>query len=75
MKGSNVCKKHGEQSAGPKIEQGRQRCAAAKTIHGFETRKARTEQVRGLRMLRELEDLGYLLGVNTGLKTPGKKPQ
>lgn len=36
-------------------------CAAAKTIHGFETRNARTERALGMRWLRELEDLGHAL--------------
>ncbi len=66
---------HGGKGSGPKTKEGRQRCAEAKTIHGFETRQARTERGLGMRRLRELEDLGHLLGIMTGPKTPGPKPQ
>ena len=41
----------------------------------FETRQARTERVLGMHRLRELEDLGHLLGIMIGPKTPGRKPQ
>jgi hypothetical protein len=62
IKGKNVCRTHGGLSTGPKTEQGRQRCAEAKTIHSFETRKTRTKRAEGMRRLRVLEDLGHLLG-------------
>lgn len=73
-KGKTKCRFHGGASTGPRTPAGRQRCAAAKTIHGFETRKARTERALGMRRLRELEDLGHLLGIMTGSKTAGRKP-
>jgi hypothetical protein len=41
MTGKNVCRVHGGVSTGPRTEQGRKRCAAAKTIHGLETRELR----------------------------------
>ena len=69
------CRFHGGASTGPKTEFGRQRCAAARTIHGFETRRERTERALGMRRLRELEDLGHLLGLLRGARTPGRKPQ
>ena len=71
--GENVCRMHGSGS-GPKTIEGRQRCAEAKTIHGFETRKTRTERAEAMRRLRELEDLGHLLGIMSGPKMPGRKP-
>ena len=74
VKGQTKCRFHGGRSTGPKTEQGRQRCADAKTIHGFDTRQARTERALGMRRLRELEDLGYRLGIMTGPLTPGRKP-
>jgi hypothetical protein len=40
----------------------------------FETRQARTERALGMRRLRELEDLGHLLGILRGSRTPGAKP-
>ena len=73
-KGKTKCRFHGGVSTGPKTEQGRQRCADAKTIHGNETRKARTERAEGMRRLRALEDLGHALGIMQGTKTVGRKP-
>jgi len=64
---------YGGASTGPKTEQGRQRCAEAKTIHGNETRKARTERAEGMRRLRALEELGYALGIMAGPRTSGRK--
>ena len=75
VRGKSVCRMHGGKGSGPKTKQGRQRCAAAKTIHGFDTRQARTERALGMRRLRELEDLGYLLGMMTGPRTSGRKPK
>ncbi len=73
MKGKRVCRTHGGRSTGPRTDEGRQRCADAKTIHGNETRKARTERAEGMRRLRTLEELGYALGIMTGPRTPGRK--
>jgi hypothetical protein len=74
MKNQAVCHGHSELPKGPSSPEGRKRCAAAKTIHGFETRQARTERALGMRRLRELEDLGHLLGFMTGPRTRGRKP-
>lgn len=73
-KGRTKCRFHGGDSTGPRTEQGRQRCAEARTIHGTETRKARTERAEAMRRLRALESLGYALGVMHGARTPGRKP-
>ncbi len=73
-KGKTKCRFHGGHSRGAVTEEGRQRCAAAKTIHGNETRKARAERAEGMRRLRVLEDLGHALGIMAGPKTPGCKP-
>lgn len=74
ISGKRVCKNHGGRSSGPLTSQGRQRCADAKTIHGFETRKARTERSEDMRRLRALEELGHALGIMSGPMTPGRKP-
>ena len=74
MKNRAACHSHSELPKGPKTLEGRQRCAVAKTIHGFETRQARTERALGMRRLRELEDLGHLLGILRGARTSGRKP-
>ena len=73
-KGKTKCRFHGGTSTGPKTKHGRQRCANAKTIHGLDTRQARTERALGMRRLRELEDLGHLLGMMKGPRTSGRKP-
>ena len=55
MQGKRVCRSHGGASTGPKTIAGRQRCAAAKTLHGRETRAIRAARDVKLRELRELE--------------------
>jgi hypothetical protein len=75
MKSRAVCHGHSELKKGPKTPEGRERCAEAKSIHGFETRQARTERALGMRRLRELEDLGHALGIMSGTKTSGPKPR
>jgi hypothetical protein len=66
IKGKNVCRTHGGLSTGPKTEQGRQRCAEAKTIHGNETRAKRAERSRKSAELHELVDLGNAIGLFNG---------
>ena len=74
MKGKNVCKTHGGLSTGCKTEAGRQRCAEAKTIHGRETREARTERSLASARLAVLEALGFGIGLLKGTKTRGRRP-
>lgn len=74
LKGKRVCKTHGGRSTGPKTEAGRQRCAEAKTIHGRETREARTERSLASARLAVLEEVGFLLGFMSGHRTRGPKP-
>lgn len=73
-RGKPVCRFHGGASTGPKTLEGRERCAVAKMVHGFDTRKARAERSEGMSRLRDLEDLGYRLGIMSGPRTPGRKP-
>lgn len=72
---ANKCAFHGGKPTGPKTEQGRQRCSEAKTIHGTETRQARTDRAAAMRRLRALEDLGHALGIMRGPRMPGSKPK
>ena len=75
LKGKNkVCKTHGGRSTGPKTEAGRQRCAEAKTIHGRETREARSERSLASARLAVLEQAGHELGFMGGTRTRGIKP-
>ena len=46
------CLFHGGKSTGPVTELGRQRCAAAKTIHGFETRAKREYRAKKFQEMR-----------------------
>jgi len=73
-KGKTKCRFHGGASTGPRTQEGRQRCAAARHKGANESRKERTERALGMRRLRELEDLGHLLGILRGARTSGRKP-
>jgi hypothetical protein len=74
MRGKVVCRTHGGLSTGCKTEAGRQRCAEAKTIHGRETREARTERSLGSARLAVLEAVGFGIGLLKGPRTRGVKP-
>jgi len=74
LQGKRVCKTHGGRSTGPKTEAGRQRCAEAKSIHGRDTREARTERSLASARLAVLEAVGQKLGFMGGTKTRGIKP-
>jgi hypothetical protein len=60
MRGKRVCRFHGGKSTGPKTDEGRAASAAAKTVHGTETRAIRAERKK---KFAELKMLGRLLGV------------
>ena len=63
VRGKTKCRFHGGRSTGPVTEQGKQRCAQAKTIHGGETRLKRQRERNGLALVRLyaqiLKELGY----------------
>ena len=63
MNGKQVCRTHGGASTGPKTKAGRARCAAAKTIHGRETRAKRKVRAIKLKELRELEVVMKVAGL------------
>ena len=73
-KGKTKCRFHGGVSTGPKTLEGRQRCAEAKTIHGNETRQARTERSLASARLAVLETVGFCLGLMEGNRTRGRRP-
>jgi hypothetical protein len=64
INGKRVCMFHGGKSTGPKTEAGKERCAAAKTIQGWETRERRRARAEKLRELRELKSLLSLAGIH-----------
>jgi hypothetical protein len=72
--GRRTCSRHGGKSTGPKTSEGRKRCAEARTIHGNETRKARSERSLGSARLAVLESVGTALNMFTGSRTRGPKP-
>lgn len=73
-KGRRVCKLHGGRSTGPRTQEGRQRCATARLVHGRETGAARRERSLGSARLAVLEQVGFALGLFTGTRTRGQKP-
>ena len=54
MRGKQVCRTHGGLSSGPKTVEGRNRCAAARTVYGTDTRPMRAERAVKLRELNVL---------------------
>ena len=52
MSGKNVCRVHGGKSRGPINTDGRARCAAAKTVHGRETRAKREQASKASKAVR-----------------------
>ena len=56
LTGKRVCMFHGGKSTGPVTEDGRKRCAIAKTVHGYETRAARDYRAEKFRELKILFD-------------------
>jgi hypothetical protein len=69
-----VCDFHGGRSTGPRTEEGRQRIADAKTIHGNESRTTRKKRSKTSAHMRELEDVAWALNMMTGTRTRGRKP-
>ena len=55
IRGKRVCRIHGGRSTGPKTEQGRNLCGAARRIHGRETRQKRARRQQALAELKLLE--------------------
>ena len=74
MKNKRVCRFHGGRSTGPITQAGRDRCAAAKTVHGQSTRQLRERQSIELQRLVILEELGRSVGLITGARPRGRKP-
>ena len=53
-RGKRVCRFHGRKSTGPTSIEGRKRCAAAKTIHGEDTRALREQSREKRREMKRL---------------------
>ena len=63
IRGKRVCRIHGGRSTGPRTQQGRNLCGAAKTLHGRETRRKRAKRQQALAELKLLERMGKGVGV------------
>ena len=63
MRGKRVCKYHGGLSTGPRTELGRQICAAARTVHGNETRLGREQHTKISRSIRAAKGILQILEV------------
>ena len=57
LKGKRVCRFHGGKSTGPITNLGKQRCAKAKTVHGWETREKRRLRAEKFREMNILVSL------------------
>lgn len=68
------CQFHGGRSTGPKTAEGRQRIADAHTVHGRDTKAARSERSRGSLRLAYLEDAMHILGMSSVKRIRGRKP-
>ena len=74
MRGKRVCRTHGGKSTGPTTVEGKQRCAAAHTIHGRERRADRVARSAETARIYQLEDLMYLLNMTSAPRFRGRKP-
>lgn len=59
LKGKSVCRFHSGKSTGPITIDGKQRCAKAKTIHGWETREKRGVRAEKFKEMKMLSLLRY----------------
>ena len=69
------CQFHGGRSLGPKIDEGKVGIANANTVHGHETKLARTESSAASVKLKRLEDAMHLLGMTTAPLTTDHRAQ
>jgi len=74
VRGTTLCANHRPSGRGPLTEEGKAKCAAAKTVHGRETRQKRAYISTKMAELYELETLGRKIGLISGPKTAGRKP-
>ena len=76
IKGKTKCRFHGGKSTGPKTAEGRAVIAAARTVHGFDTRAKRGSYSAKMAELHQLERLGFEYGlfVEGSGRFRGRKP-
>ena len=66
--------RHGGASTGPRTIEGRRKCAAARTVHGGDTIAMRQERSLGSARLAVLESIGFAIGLMSGGRTRGRRP-
>ena len=72
--GRRTCLRHGGASTGPRTVEGKRKCAAARTVHGWETTAMRQERSLGSARVAVLEAIGFAIGLLKGTKTRGRRP-
>jgi len=72
--GRRTCLGHGGASTGPRTIEGKRKCAAVRTVHGGDTIAMRQERSLGSARLAVLEAVGFGLGLMTGGRTRGRRP-
>lgn len=72
--GKRTCLRHGGASTGPRTIEGKRKCAAARTVHGWETTAMRQERSLGSARVAVLEAVGFGLGLMIGGRTRGRRP-
>ena len=72
--GRRTCLRHGGASTGPRTIEGRRKCAVARTVHGWDTIAMRQERSLGSARLAVLEAVGFSIGLMSGGRTRGVKP-
>ena len=72
--GRRTCLRHGGASTGPRTIEGKRKCAAVRTVHGWETTAMRQERSLGSARLAVLESVGFAIGLLKGTKTRGRRP-
>jgi len=70
---AGVCSRHGAKSSGPQTLEGRQRCSAARTVHGRDTIAKRKERSIIAARLAVLEEVGFALNLMSGSRTRGRR--
>jgi hypothetical protein len=74
LAGRRTCLRHGGASTGPRTIEGKKRCADARTVHGQDTIAMRQERSLGSARVAVLELIGFAIGLLSGTKTRGRRP-
>ena len=74
VSGRRTCLRHGGASTGPRTVEGKRKCAAVRTVHGWETTAMRQERSLGSARVAVLESIGFAIGLLRGIKTRGRRP-